>query len=109
VRFKTDENLPVEAARTLRSSGFDAETVWDENLSGFDDETIAARARGEGRVLLILDLDFASIRAHPPDQHPGIIVLRLKNQNKATVITYVRRIAAALERRRPVGELWIVE
>ncbi len=109
MRFKTDENLPVEAAQTLRSSGFDAETVWDEDLSGSDDEVIAGRVRGEGRVLLTLDLDFANIRAYPPAQHPGIIVLRLKSQNKATVIAYVRRIAAALGRRSPVGELWIVE
>ena len=109
MKFKTDENLPVEAAATLRDSGFDAETVWDEHLSGRDDETIAARVRGEGRVLLTLDLDFANIGAYPPDQDPGIIVLRLKTQDKPTVIEYVRRIAVAVKRRNPAGELWIVE
>ena len=80
MKFKTDENLPVEAAATLRNAGFDVETVPEENLSGLDDETIVARVRGEGRVLLTLDLDFANIRAYPPDQHPGIIVLRLKTR-----------------------------
>jgi hypothetical protein len=45
-----DENLPAEAAATLRECGFDAETVWHENLVGSDDEGIAARVRGEGRV-----------------------------------------------------------
>ena len=108
-KFKTDENLPAEAADTLRTSGFDSETVWDENLAGSDDEWIAERVRCEGRVLLTLDLDFANIRAYPPDQYPGIIVLRLKTQDKATVVAYVRRIAVALERRSPAGELWIVE
>jgi predicted nuclease of predicted toxin-antitoxin system len=109
VKFKTDENLPVEAAATLRQFGFDAETVWDENLSGADDRVIAARVRSEGRVLLTLDLDFANISAYPPDQHAGIIVLRLNTQDKSTVVSYVRRIAAALARRSPVGELWIVQ
>jgi len=109
VKFKTDENLPAEAAATLRGCGFDAETAWDENLSGSDDQTIAARVRNEGRILLTLDLDFANIQAYPPHQHPGIIVLRLKRQDKATVVAYIRRIAAALDRRSPVGELWIVE
>jgi len=109
VKFKTDENLPAEAAATLRASGFDAETVWDENLSGSDDQMIATRARNEGRILVTLDLDFANIQAYAPHEHPGIIVLRLKRQDKATVVAYMRRIAAALHRRSPGGELWIVE
>ena len=109
MRIKTDENLPAEAAATLRECGLDAETVWDESLVGSDDEGLAARVRSEGRVLLTLDLDFANIRAYPPDQYPGIIVLRLKSQDKASVVAYVSRIAAALEERSPDGELWIVE
>jgi Domain of unknown function (DUF5615) len=75
-------SLPLEAASTLREYGFDAGTVWDESLCGADDQTIADRVRGEGRILLTLDLDFANIRAYPPDQHPGIIVPRLKGQDK---------------------------
>jgi predicted nuclease of predicted toxin-antitoxin system len=109
VKFKTDENLPVQAAATLRDSGFDAETVWDENLCGFEDDTISERVRSEGRILVTLDLDFANIRAYPPDEHPGIIVLRLKNQDKDAVIACVKRIAHAVSERSPVGELWIVE
>jgi len=109
VKFKTDENLPVEAAATLREAGFDAETIWDEELSGADDLVVAGTSRNEGRILLTLDLDFANIRAYPPREHPGIIVLRLKHQDKLTIITYVRRLMAALARRSPVGELWIVE
>jgi predicted nuclease of predicted toxin-antitoxin system len=109
VKFKTDENLPAEAAATLRESGFDAQTVWAENLSGADDHLLAARVRSEDRILLTLDLDFANIHAYPPHEHPGVIVLRLKRQDKATVVAYVRRIAAAIERRSPAGELWIVE
>ena len=69
----------------------------------------AAKTRDEGRVLLTLDPDFANIHSYPPAQHPGIIVLRLKSQDKLTVIAFVRRIAAALDRRSPAGELWIVE
>jgi len=109
VKFKTDENLPIEAASTLREFGFDADTVSDENLSGAEDGVIAARVRSESRILMTLDLDFANIRAYPPDQHAGIIVLRLDTRDNATVVSYVRRIAAALERRSPVGELWIVQ
>jgi predicted nuclease of predicted toxin-antitoxin system len=82
----------LEAASTLREYGFDADTVWDESLCGADDQTIADRVRGEGRILLTLDLDFANIRAYPPDQHPGIIVLRLKGQDKAYRDSLQRRL-----------------
>jgi len=85
VKFKTDENLPLEASAVLRERGFDAEPVWDEQLSGADDWVIAARVQSEGRILLTLDLDFANIQAYRPDQYAGIIVLRLEKQDKATV------------------------
>jgi predicted nuclease of predicted toxin-antitoxin system len=103
VKFKTDENLPVEAAATLREFGFDAETVWDEDLSGADDRVIAARTQSEGRILLTLDLDFANIHAYPPDQHAGIIVHGSRTQDKVTVVAYVRRIAAQVP-----ATLWAV-
>ncbi len=109
MKFKTDENLPAEAAAVLRESGLDAETVWDESLSGAADEVIAARTRVEGRILVTLDLDFADIRSYAPREHPGIIVLRLKHQDKVTVTSYMRRISTAVARRSPAGELWIVE
>jgi hypothetical protein len=34
VRFKTDENLPIEAATLLRQHGHDALTVSDQSLAG---------------------------------------------------------------------------
>ena len=58
---------------------------------------------------MTLDLDFANIRAYPPGEHTGIIVLRVKRQDRATVLGYVRRLATALARRNPSGELWILE
>ena len=91
----------------LRDSGFD--TVGDEGLSGSDHEAVANRSRSEKRVLITLDLDFANIRAYPPGEHSGIIVLRMKRQDKATVLVYVRRLATALVNRSPDGELWIVD
>ncbi len=109
MNFKIDENLPAEAAEILGGAGFVADTVGDENLSGARDETVAAASRSEGRILVTLDLDFANIRAYRPGEHAGIIVLRVKWQDKATVLAHVRRLAAAVALRNPAGELWIVE
>ena len=84
------------------------ETVAHEALSGSDDETVARRVQSEARILVTLDLDFANIQGDRPGEHAGIIVLRLKMQDKETVVTYMRRVAAALAQRDPSGELWIV-
>jgi len=75
-------NLPVETASIFREQGFEAETVGDESLSGADDAAIANRVRVEIRILVTLDLDFSNIRAYPPEEYAGIIVLRLKTQDK---------------------------
>lgn len=109
MKFKTDENLPLEAALILREAGFPCETVWDEALSGAADQTIAARIQKEGRILVTLDLDFSNIQAYPPNQYIGIIVLRPKTQDKATVVAYIRRLITLLRERTPAGELWIVQ
>lgn len=109
MKFKVDENLPVEVASIFQEQGFAADTVSDESLSGADDEAIANRVRAENRILVTLDLDFSNIRAYPPDEYAGIIVLRLKTQDKPTVLSYIRRLMTALKNRSPEGELWIVQ
>ena len=65
MKFKIDENLPAEAAGVLRASGYLADTVGEEDMSGADDETVAGTSRAEDRILITLDLDFANIRAYP--------------------------------------------
>ena len=100
MKLKIDENLPCECADILRGGGFDADTVADERLSGAEDSRIADQCQSEGRVLITLDLDFANIRAYPPADYAGIIILRSKKQD---------RIALVLANRGPEGELWIVE
>ncbi|MGO9093848.1 MAG: DUF5615 family PIN-like protein [Bryobacteraceae bacterium] len=109
MNFKIDENLPAECAALLRDAGFGADTVAEENLEGADDAAIARGARAGGRVLITLDLDFANIQAYPPSAHSGIIVLRMKRQDKYAVLELVLRIIPVLKTRLPAGELWIVE
>lgn len=109
MKFKTDENLPLQAAAAIREAGFDVESVWDEALSGASDELIASAVQDERRVLITLDLDFANIRAYPPECYTGIVVLRPKTQDIPTVVDYVRKLLAVLPHRSPAGELWIVQ
>ena len=50
---------------------------------------IAARARLTGAVLLTRDLDFANVRQYPPEDYPGLVVLRLPDDATADVIAGV--------------------
>jgi predicted nuclease of predicted toxin-antitoxin system len=73
VKFKIDENLPIEIAGLLRDAGYGATTVVDQGLGGSADPDIASVYRNEDRVLVTLDMDFADIRTYPPNQHSGLI------------------------------------
>ena len=84
-------------------------TIREEQMSGAEDQVVAARAQREGRVLVTLDLDFSNIQAYPPERFAGIVVLRLRAQDKATVVEYMRRAVLVLRQRSPVGELWIIQ
>ena len=109
MRFKVDENLPPEVVARLRAAGHDATGVLEQRLGGESDPRICAVCRAEERALVTLDLDFADIRAHPPAEYPGLVVLRLKRQNKARVLSALAAALKLLESELPERMLWIVE
>jgi len=109
VRFKIDENLPVELASLLTRAGHHATTVVAEQLQGKADSTTVGVCVREKRVLVTLDLDFADIRAYPPDQYPGLIVLRVHQQDKEHLIRTFEHAIPVLGQERIEGRLWIVE
>jgi len=109
MRFKVDENLPVQCVGQLREAGHDALSVHDQGLTGAPDPRIAEVCADERRVLVSLDLDFADIRTYPPSESTGIVVFRLPTQDAATLRRVVGRLLALLPEESPVGRLWVVE
>ena len=109
MRAKVDENLPVEAAALLRAAGWDCSTVYDEALSGADDDRISAACRIEDRVLFTLDQDFADIRRYPPADYLGIVMLRPRDPHREAVLQLIGRALRVLEREWTPHRLWIIE
>ncbi|WP_017294353.1 DUF5615 family PIN-like protein [Geminocystis herdmanii] len=109
MKFKIDENLPIEFAELLRSQGYNAETVKEENLCGKPDENIIEVCQQENRILVTLDLDFADIRAYPPQNYSGIIVLRASRQDKLYLLSIFAKIIPSLRQETINNTLWIVE
>jgi len=86
MRFKIDENLPAEAVDVFRVAEHDAETALDEHLGGLSDAEVMEHCLAEQRAMVTLDMDFSDIRTYPPEQYPGLIVLRPRNQSRDAVL-----------------------
>lgn len=109
MRFKLDENIPVVVADMLRDSGYNAETVYSEAISGIRDPELLDVCRHEHRILLTLDLDFANIVDYPVGNYPGVVIFRLTSDGPDAVLVAARRwLLAAAENAPGPGTLWIV-
>ncbi len=107
--FKIDENLQIEITDTLNNSGHDAITVIAQQLGGKPDSAVSSICQQERRTLITIDTDFADIRVYPPKEYPGIIVLRLKRQDKDHVIAVIQQLLPMFEIEPIDHHLWIVE
>jgi predicted nuclease of predicted toxin-antitoxin system len=109
MKFKLDENLPVEASALLREAGHDALTVLDQNMGGKADEHIIHVCLQEQRALITLDLDFADIKTYPPSNYHGIFVLRVRQQSRSKVLEVITKLIHHLPSESVEKQLWIVE
>ena len=109
MRFKIDESLPVEVAMMLRGAAHDAVTVAEQDLRGESDVHLAEAMQKEGRAFITLDLHFADIRAYPPEDYSGIVVLRVGRQSKRQVLEVVDRLLPLLDREPLIAHLWVVD
>lgn len=109
MRFKLDENLPLQLKRLFTESGHAAATVLDEGMGGATDAEVTRVCTAEERVLVTQDLDFADIRAYPPGEYPGIVVFRLTSQTRDALLQVGAKLIETLSRSSPKGQLWIVE
>ena len=110
MKFKIDENLPIEISEILNNAGYDSKTVNDQKLQGSKDSVIIEICKNEQRILITLDIDFTDIRLYPPEEYSGIIVLRGKIYSKNHLINILRKIMPLLNGNESLDRhLWIVE
>ncbi len=109
MKFKIDENLPTEFVELLQAAHHDAVTALSQGLQGEDDPVLIDLCRQEGRVLVTLDLDFSDIRTYPPQEVPGLMVLRVRRQDKRHLIEVFRRAIPLIAQEPVEHRLWIIE
>lgn len=78
-------------------------------MIGSADNDLAAICRREGRVIVTQDLDFSNIVAFPPEDHAGIIVFRLHDPSRRSLLAAIRRLLPMLASEPLSGQLWTVD
>ena len=76
MKFKLDENLPVELVTDLRRFGHDADTVTGAGLGGAADPAVVDAAFAADRILFTLDKGIANLQRYPISQHAGVVLFR---------------------------------
>jgi len=90
MKFKLDENLPLEIADVFRDSGHEIDTVQSEGLVGAPDTEILDHARVEHRIFT-MDKGIADIRLFPPAAYPGIVLFRPATSGRGEVLRFVQQ------------------
>jgi hypothetical protein len=73
-------------------------------------ERVSAWGQGLRRsVCSTLALGLADIRAYPPAESAGILVLRPRDQRTASIVALLARVLPLLETESLAGALWIVD
>lgn len=75
MRFFIDADLPRSTAAVLRRHGHEAVDCRDVGLREAPDDEIAEYARKNDLCLITGDFDFSDLRAYPPSEYAGIVVL----------------------------------
>lgn len=95
---------------TCSEAGHDITTVFEEGLSGADDEIIFETCLRENRCMVSLDLDFSDVLRFPPHKCAGIAVLRLPGGASLRLLErFVSDLLSMLAAEPITGRLWIVE
>jgi predicted nuclease of predicted toxin-antitoxin system len=108
MRFKLDENLPVELVMDLRDLGHDADTVADEGLRGAVDPTVVDAAFAADRILLTLDKGIANLQRYPIHKHAGVVLFRPDTSGRGAVMAFVRERLHKVLEMDPAGRLTVV-
>jgi len=108
MKFKLDENLPLELADDLTSLGHEADTVHSEGLAGADDATVVGAAQASGRILMTLDKGIASLLRYPTHEHGGTVLLRPDESGRRSVLSFARSRLAYLMELELEGRLTVV-
>lgn len=109
MKFLADMGVAQSTAQALRESGHGVTHLSDLGLGRLSDREILELASREDRVVLTFDLDFADLLAAGLQQHPSVVIFRLRTQTPAAVTTRLLALVGERTRELTDGAIVIVE
>jgi len=94
MRVKIDEDLPLAVKYLLLQHGHDAQTVYEQGMSGWKDADIFSVIQTEKRFFITGDKGFGDLRIYPLGTHPGILILR---PSRPSVSAFVHLLEQVIE------------
>ena len=87
--------MQATLADILTAYGHDTDAVHEEGLTGRSDHDVWQETQRTGRFLITQDLDFSDLRQFKPDTHYGLLLVRLPNPSRQSLI---ERVASAFKK-----------
>lgn len=94
LKFLADIGISPKAIAFLRTEGYDAIHLIEEQLERLSDVEIIDKAKSEARIILTHDLDFGDLMAASGDSLPSVVIFRLSDMRPANVNLHLRLILA---------------
>ena len=102
MKFLLDMGISAHVIPELQSEGHEAVHIAELSGGRLGDPKIFAKARDDGYVLLVHDLDFTDLVAASGDRLPSAILFRLRDMRPENVLVHLKRVITqsreALER-----------
>jgi predicted nuclease of predicted toxin-antitoxin system len=109
MKFLADMGISTSTVLWLRNLGHDVTHVRELSMERASDGMILDRASTEKRAVLTCDLDFGDIMASLAEDHPTIILIRMRDQTPANVNRRLKQVLEESSTAITKGAIIIVE
>ena len=105
MHIKVDEDIPPIAATWLRERGYEASTVVEQGRGGWKDASLWQAVQADKQFLLTADKGFSDIRAHPPDSHGGVLLLRPDVDGIRPILDLLKMVLTEVDMQQLTGTI----
>jgi hypothetical protein len=84
--------LPRRAVQLLREHSYDAASVIEQGMDGWNGSQLWIAIQKDQRYLVTADKGFGDIRAFPPGKHYGILLLRPDEDGIRPILDLLKKV-----------------
>ncbi len=97
MHIKVDEDIPPVASIWLQERGYEASTVVDQGMGGWQDDPLWQAVQADQQFLLTADKGFGDIRLYSPGSHAGVLLLRPNEDGIRPVLNLLKMVLAQVD------------